>query len=178
MKRAVLAILGTAAGTTLLVSLKAGPGIGPAAGSGPLGAAERVPAATAASRPPATIARPTTSAVATAPPRPGGTAAAPAAPPAAGLAGGRFTGATVRTKYGPVQVAIVVSGGRMTDVIALRLPDEELRSVRINERAVPILRQDALAAQSARIDTVSGATYTSEGYRTSLQAALDVAKRG
>jgi uncharacterized protein with FMN-binding domain len=84
----------------------------------------------------------------------------------------------VQTEYGPVQVRIVVSGGRMTDVTAIQLPNHAARSVQISGRAAPILRQEALSAQNATIDTVSGATYTSQGYRGSLQAALDAAKRG
>jgi uncharacterized protein with FMN-binding domain len=84
----------------------------------------------------------------------------------------------VQTEYGPVQVRIVVAGGRMTDATAVQLPDHAARSVQINGRAAPILRQEALSAQNATIDTVSGATYTSQGYRGSLQSALDAAKRG
>jgi uncharacterized protein with FMN-binding domain len=83
-----------------------------------------------------------------------------------------------QTEYGPVQVRVVVTGGRMTDVTAVQLPGGSTRSVQINGRAAPILRQEALSAQNATIDTVSGATYTSQGYRSSLQAALDAAKRG
>ena len=84
----------------------------------------------------------------------------------------------VQTKYGPVQVRITVAGGRITDVTAPQLPSSHGESVRINQRAAPILRQEALDAQNAEIDTVSGATYTSRGYRTSLQAALDAATHG
>jgi len=93
-----------------------------------------------------------------------------------GVAGtGRFTGAVVETMYGPVQVAISVSGGRVTDVTALQLPSDRRRSAEISQYAGPILRSEALQAQSARIDTVSGATYTSQGYEQSLQSALDQA---
>ena len=88
-----------------------------------------------------------------------------------------MTGDSAYTEFGYVTVAITLSGTRIVDVIAIELPSEHSRSVSINERAAPILRERALAAQSAQIDTVSGATYTSEGYRESLQSALDKAGR-
>ncbi|MEU2614320.1 FMN-binding protein [Micromonospora sp. NPDC007271] len=88
---------------------------------------------------------------------------------------GTATGSVAQTRWGPVQVKITVSGGKITDVIAVRVPDGNRRDQEINDYAVPILRQEALAAQSARIDTVSGATVTSDGYRESLQAAIDAA---
>jgi uncharacterized protein with FMN-binding domain len=90
---------------------------------------------------------------------------------------GTFTGTVAPTDYGPVQVRIVVTGGRMADVTAVQLPTDEARSRQISGRAAPILRQEALNAQNANIDTVSGASYTSQGYRASLQAALDAARR-
>jgi uncharacterized protein with FMN-binding domain len=85
----------------------------------------------------------------------------------------RYTGALVGTPYGNVQVMVVASGNRITDVRALHLTDANQHSRDISASAAPDLRQEALKAQSASIDTVSGATYTSEGYRQSLQAALD-----
>ncbi|MFI9640131.1 FMN-binding protein [Micromonospora sp. NPDC051925] len=89
--------------------------------------------------------------------------------------GGRYDGSVAQTRWGPVQVRITVSGGRITDVTALQVPDGNFRDQQINDYAVPILRQAAITAQSARIDTVSGATVTSDGYRESLQAAIDAA---
>jgi uncharacterized protein with FMN-binding domain len=89
-----------------------------------------------------------------------------------------FTGSTVQTQYGDVQVRVVVAGPKVTDVVALRLTDSSSRSVQISAYAAPILRREALSAQSARIDTVSGASYTSAGYIQSLQAALDAARAG
>ncbi|MGR6321143.1 FMN-binding protein [Micromonospora soli] len=88
---------------------------------------------------------------------------------------GTATGSVAQTRWGPVQVKITVSAGKITDVTALRVPDGNRRDQEINDYAVPILRQQALAAQSARIDTVSGATVTSDGYRESLQSAIDAA---
>ena len=84
-----------------------------------------------------------------------------------------ITGQTVQTPYGPVQVQIVETGGRLTNIKALQLPNGASRSVEIAANAVPILRNEALQANSARIDVVSGATYTSDGYAQSLQSALD-----
>jgi uncharacterized protein with FMN-binding domain len=101
-----------------------------------------------------------------------------AAPPASGTAGtGTFTGDAADTRYGPVQVRITVAGGRITDAEAIEYPQESGRDVRINSEAVPELNQETLQVQSAQIDTVSGATYTSEGYQQSLQSAIDQAHR-
>lgn len=86
-------------------------------------------------------------------------------------------GALVATPYGDVQVAAVVRSGHLLDVRALHLTDSSGTSRQISAVAAPVLRREALRAGSARIDTVSGATFTSEGYRTSLQAALDAAAR-
>ncbi len=88
---------------------------------------------------------------------------------------GTYAGQTAQTQYGPVQVQITVSGGKLTDVTALQLTNDGGRSVMISQQAAPILRQEALQAQSAQIQAVSGATFTSEAYITSLQSALDQA---
>jgi uncharacterized protein with FMN-binding domain len=84
-----------------------------------------------------------------------------------------LTGPVVSTRWGPVQVEITVEGGRLTDVAALQLPDGDRRSASISSRVEPTLRSQALTAQTANIDGVSGATYTSVAYARSLQAALD-----
>jgi uncharacterized protein with FMN-binding domain len=85
------------------------------------------------------------------------------------------TGPAVNTRYGPVQVQVTVSGGVITDVEVVEYPDSDRRDQQINSRAVPQLVQETLDAQSGDVDMVSGATYTSEGYLESLQAALDEA---
>lgn len=85
------------------------------------------------------------------------------------------TGESVQTRWGPVQVRVTLLNGSITDVTAVTYPQENPRDQQINAYAVPRLRSEALAAQSADIDTVSGATYTSDGYRQSLQSALDSA---
>lgn len=85
------------------------------------------------------------------------------------------TGATAQTRYGPVQVRITLTGSKITGSTAIQSPDEAARSRDISSMAIPKLNQEALNAQSADIDTVSGATYTSGGYKQSLQSALDQA---
>jgi uncharacterized protein with FMN-binding domain len=104
----------------------------------------------------------------------GGTGGSSASSPAT-FTDGTYTGDAAQTQYGPVQVRVTVSGGRLTDVEAVQLTDRDGRSVAISQQAAPVLRQEALQAQSASIQAVSGATYTSEGYVTSLQSALDQA---
>jgi uncharacterized protein with FMN-binding domain len=85
------------------------------------------------------------------------------------------TGPAVDTRWGPVQVRVTVSGGRITDVEVVEYPTENGKDRQINARALPVLVQETLDAQSADVDMVSGATVTSEGYLGSLQAALDEA---
>jgi uncharacterized protein with FMN-binding domain len=90
---------------------------------------------------------------------------------------GTVTGGAAQTQYGPVQVRLTVRGGRIAKAEAVRAP-EGGRSSRISESAVPKLDRQAVAAQSADIDAVSGATYTSAGYKRSLQSALDKVRAG
>ncbi|MGQ5638723.1 MULTISPECIES: FMN-binding protein [unclassified Streptomyces] len=85
------------------------------------------------------------------------------------------TGDTVQTRWGPVQVRVTIKSGKLTDVTAVQYPQDNPRDQEINSYALPQLRREALAAQSADIDMVSGATYTSTGYQQSLQSALDSA---
>ncbi|GAA2337419.1 FMN-binding protein [Dactylosporangium salmoneum] len=101
------------------------------------------------------------------------------APPTSGSgatgSGKTYDGSTVQTRWGPVQVRITVDGGKITDVAAVTYPNGNRRDLEINDYALPQLRSEVLQAQSADIDSVSGATVTSEGYKESLQAALDAA---
>lgn len=85
---------------------------------------------------------------------------------------GTVDGPRVDTRYGPVQVRATVRNGRLSDVQAVALPSGG-QSGSIADYAAPLLRREALAVQGAGIHAVSGATYTSEGYARSLQAALD-----
>ncbi|HEY8980186.1 MAG TPA: FMN-binding protein [Streptomyces sp.] len=86
---------------------------------------------------------------------------------------GTATGRSAPTRYGPVQVRVTLRAGRITDVTVLAHPDDNPRDREISAYALPQLTRETLTAQSARVDTVSGATYTSAGYRRSLQSALD-----
>ncbi|WP_324643453.1 FMN-binding protein [Pseudarthrobacter sp. LT1] len=90
-------------------------------------------------------------------------------------ASGTYKGNTVQTRFGPVQVQITVANGKITDVTALQLTNTDGESIQISNRAAPLLRSKVLAAQSANVQTVSGATITSDAYLTSLQAAIDAA---
>jgi uncharacterized protein with FMN-binding domain len=121
-------------------------------------------AATKGTTPPATTAPP--------PQRTTPSTSAPP-PPTTNTGNQTVAGDTISTRYGDVQVRVVVSGGRLVDVQAVVLPSDRARSQAISSDAGPLLRNEALRAQSARINTVSGATYTSDGYAQSLQSALD-----
>jgi uncharacterized protein with FMN-binding domain len=100
---------------------------------------------------------------------------APAAPAggSGSCTGSTVDGPAVDTRWGPVQVAVTVAAdGRLCDVEALEYPNDNRKSSSINQRALPVLHTRVLA-QGANFDAVSGATVTSEGYRSSLQAVLD-----
>ena len=84
-------------------------------------------------------------------------------------------GSAVDTRYGPVQVQVRIRGGRIVAAQAIDYPQGSGRDREINSYAIPVLQQETLSAQNAQVDTVSGATYTSEGYARSLQSALDAA---
>ncbi|WP_406183783.1 FMN-binding protein [Streptomyces sp. NBC_01006] len=88
---------------------------------------------------------------------------------------GTFTGDPIDTRYGTVQVAATLSQGKITSITVLRAPDRGGRDQQISSYALPRLTEEAIGAQSAQIDAVSGASYTSQGYIESLQSALDQA---
>jgi uncharacterized protein with FMN-binding domain len=103
------------------------------------------------------------------------------APPAGGrtptpsatvLKDGSYTGQDFPNFFGDVQVQVVISGGRITDVKALQYPTDRPQSAYISSVAIPYLHDEVLKAQSAQIDIVSGATFTSESYAQSVQSAL------
>jgi len=170
MRRVILAICATAAALVALLSFKTHtqPGIGtsPAAALGTPAPGTGDTAATTAPSP-----SPSASAVKAKGSTSKGT-------PKAGT--GSTTAKTVTgeawpTIYGPVQVQVTVSGGKVTAVTATEYPEETPRDYQINSYAIPQLNSEATAAGSASIDSVSGATYTSQGYIGSLQSALDKA---
>lgn len=86
-----------------------------------------------------------------------------------------YDGSTVQTRYGSVQVRVTIQAGKITEITPLQLTDAERKSAQISSRAAPVLRSEVLQAQSANVQTVVGATITSDAYLTSLQAALDAA---
>lgn len=107
------------------------------------------------------------------PAAPGSDVAPAVAAPAGATWSGTVTGPPVPVKWGDVQVRATITDGRITAVDVLRAPDENTRDRQVNAAAVPVLVRETIAAQSTRIDMVSGATFTSTGYVRSLQAALD-----
>jgi uncharacterized protein with FMN-binding domain len=173
-KRAVAAIAITAIALALLFSFKT-----PSDTAAALGGTGLVSLAPQVSSDPGTLgdgSSPTPAPVASA--RPGVTPAPTQAPTKAPSKGsGTFTGSVVSEPFGLVQVQITMAAGKITAVTALQLPTHG-RSGFISQDAEPILQGEALAAQSAQIDTVSGATYTSDAYAQSLQSAIDQARNG
>lgn len=99
-----------------------------------------------------------------------------AATQVSGYNDGTFTGQSVDNPYGTVQISAVISNGKITDINFLKMPDNMGHSVMLSRESSPLLKQTTINAQSANIDFVSGATFTSESYQQSLQSALDQAK--
>jgi uncharacterized protein with FMN-binding domain len=138
-------------------------------------AATPAPADTAAAATPApTATKKSTkkkSTTATTAPAPAATSAVPVAP-AKAKASGTFVGATQQTRFGPVQVEITLANGKITEAKALQYPNNDFRSQSISQQAIPYLVQETLAANSANIQGVGGASYTSQGWYDSLVSAL------
>lgn len=88
---------------------------------------------------------------------------------------GMYTGSVADAYYGSVQVSAKISGGKLTDVKILQFPNTHSTSVIINQQAMPYLKQEAIQAQSANVQIISGATFTSQAFQQSLQAALSQA---
>ena len=107
----------------------------------------------------------------------GGAAPAVAAARTTATTTATYDGAAAPTQYGNVQVRITVTGGKVTAAEAIDHPSSNGRDQQISSYAIPVLNQEAVAAGSANISMVSGATYTSGGYVQSLQSALDQAGR-
>ncbi len=105
----------------------------------------------------------------------GGSTSSGGSSSSAGGSATTVTGDTAQTQWGPVQVQITVAGGKITDITPVQYPNGNGRDQEINSYALPVLAKEALAAQSANIDHVSGATVTSDGYVQSLQSAIDQA---
>lgn len=91
-----------------------------------------------------------------------------------GATDGTYTGTAYQSPYGAMQVQVTISGGSISDIEWVQLPQDG-HSQRINSQAAPMLVSEALSAQSANVDSISGASFTSEGFKESLQSALDQA---
>jgi len=88
---------------------------------------------------------------------------------------GTYTGSAANAYYGNVQVKATISGGKITSVDFLQSPNTHETSVIINQQAMPYLQQEAIQSQSANVQIVSGATFTSQAFQQSLQSALQQA---
>ncbi|MGN6088993.1 MAG: FMN-binding protein [Actinomycetales bacterium] len=142
MKRAILALVGTAAGLYALLGFK----------TEPLPTTSSISASTPSSSTPTPSSSSSKAATTT------------------------VTGNAIDTRYGPVQVQLTMTAGSITAVRVLQYPAHDGRDIQINNYALPVLIQETTQAQSANIDMVSGATFTSDGYIQSLQSALDKTK--
>ncbi|MCL5746814.1 MAG: FMN-binding protein [Patescibacteria group bacterium] len=101
---------------------------------------------------------------------------APTQPPTTGYKDGTFTGDTADAFYGYIQVAVTIAGGKITNVQFLQYPNDNSTSSYINSQADPMLSQEAIQAQNANVDIISGATDSSQAFVQSLQSALGKAK--
>ncbi len=157
MRRAVPAVVITMIGLGALATFKSSPSIATKHAAGAISPGR---ATTPATGPP---------------PRGTGVPATGAGPTTTGGATRTVDGDAVDNQYGTVQVRVTLLGNRITGVTALQMPFDRERSAYISQQAGPYLQQETLQAQSAQIDIVSGATYTSDSYAQSLQSALDKA---
>jgi uncharacterized protein with FMN-binding domain len=152
MRRALPALLATIGGLALLANFHTA-----------------APARASASAVPTTS---TTPPAGGAPP-PSGTSAPTTVAAAGGKRTGQFDGPAIPTQFGDVQVRVFLKDGRITDVQGIQMPFDHQTSAEISQQAQPLLHDEVLQAQSANIQLLSGATWTSDAYQRSLQAALD-----
>lgn len=162
--RAAVAIVATAIAVVLLFSFKT-----------PAQARPRTPAADVSQATPTPSASPSPSDSSA--PSPSDSSAPTPTPTPSGptYKDGQYTGQDFQNQFGDTQVKVTISGGKITDVQALQLPFDRQRSAEISQYAAPQLHDEVLQAQSAQIDSLSGATYTSDSYAQSVQSALDQA---
>jgi uncharacterized protein with FMN-binding domain len=156
MRRAVPALIATLGGLALLANFHTA-------------AAPRLRVTTA----PTTT---TTPAAGTSPP-PSGTSTSTSSRPGTATGVRQLDGPVISTQFGDVQVRVILTNGRITDVQPLQMPFDRRHSQEITQAATPLLHDEVLKAQSAQINLLSGATYTSDAYQRSLQAALDQAPK-
>ena len=159
MRRALLAIAGTVVGLVLLLTFKTQSATAPAQASGLSGTGSTSGSGSTAD----TGSTPTGS----------GSSSSSSSGSSASSGTRTITGSAADTRYGPVQVRITVTNGKITSAEAVDYPQSHPRDQEINSWAIPQLNSEATSAGSADINTLSGATFTSEGYIQSLQSALD-----
>lgn len=155
MRRALATLIATIGGLALLLNFHTAGSAGPRVGAIPTTA--------------------TTPAAGSSPPPSGGTTSTTptTVPGGAGDGVRQLDGPVISTQYGDVQVRVILTNGKITDVQPLQMPFDRRRSQEISQAAAPLLHDEVLQAQSAQIDLISGATYSSDAYQRSLQAALD-----
>jgi uncharacterized protein with FMN-binding domain len=163
LRRVIFAIVTTASALVFLLSFKTH-STPVAATSPPSASASAAPAASASAAATSKAASGTSS-----------SSSSSSASSSANTAATTVTGDEAQTIYGPVVVKITVKNGKVTAAEAIEYPNSDPRDAQINSYAIPALNSEAVGASSARIDTISGATYTSQGYLSSLQSALDKA---
>lgn len=171
MKRIAYTLFSLLSGITLLVSFRASLDTAPStepAGTAPQTSTAAEPATPEPTTPEPAVPEPVAPEATT--------SATPPATSSSSAQDGTYRGDVVSTRYGAVEVDITVSNGQVTNVDVPQYPDSNPRDQAINSRAIPQLVSETLAAQGPQIDLVSGATYTSDGYVESLQAALDQAQ--
>ncbi|MDQ1633043.1 MAG: hypothetical protein QOG60_1691 [Frankiaceae bacterium] len=158
MRRAILTLLSTVAGLVLLLNFKtsATTAVAPAVGASGTSSASAAPSSSSS----------TSSS---------GSSSSASGSSGSGSGTKTLTGSSVDTRWGPVQVRITVTNGKITAANAIDYPNSNGHDQEINSTAIPTLNSEAVSAGNAQIDQVSGATYTSEGYIASLQSALDQA---
>jgi uncharacterized protein with FMN-binding domain len=161
MRRSAVAIALTVIGLWLVLMFKSSPALPVSTSAGATVPTSTVPASTVPTGP-----TDTTTPAASGPPGSG---------PTTTSAQRTITGNVVSNRYGDVEVAVVLNGNRIVNVNALQMPHDRSRSADISSQAAPLLHDEVIHAQSAQIDTIGGATYTSKSYAQSLQSALDKA---
>jgi uncharacterized protein with FMN-binding domain len=181
MRRAIITLGSTVAGVAALLSFKTH-SVADASAAVTGGATSPSAASTPAAASSPTIAskhktgsqqKSTSSPTAASSPRAASSPTAASSPASGSTTTRTVTGTVANTPYGPMQVQLVLTGKQITKVNVLQHTDDGSMSVQIDSFALPKLTSETLTAQSARIDAVSGATYTSQGYMQSLQSAVD-----
>jgi uncharacterized protein with FMN-binding domain len=149
MRRALPVMVVTLAGLALLLNFHTAAGVRRGAGAVPT----TVSTPASGSSPPPSGSQTTTSS-------------------AGGNRTGKVDGPAIATQFGDVQVRVILSNGKITDIQPLQMPFDHQRSLEITQAVAPMLHDEVLQAQSSQINLISGATYTSDAYQQSLQAAL------